>query len=121
MAAAERADALLVTLENLYGYGSSGGQPMTEDHALAATTVKGRTRASMTRELLAKAEAGEVRIAIGRARTSSGREQPSRRSAAVCSPMPSQANELISSAIPASAHVQLCLRCREGAGHPRYR
>lgn len=67
MAAAERADALLVTLENLYGYGSSGGQPMTEDHALAADTVKGRTRASMTKELLAKAEAGEVRIAIGRA------------------------------------------------------
>ena len=40
---------------------------MTEDVPLAATTVKGRTRAAMTRELLAAAEAGRVRIAIGRA------------------------------------------------------
>jgi nucleoside-diphosphate-sugar epimerase len=67
LAAAERTDALLVTLENVYSYGSSGGKPMTEDHPLAATTVKGRTRAAMTRELLAAAEAGRVRIAIGRA------------------------------------------------------
>jgi nucleoside-diphosphate-sugar epimerase len=67
LAAAEIAEALLVTLENVYSYGSSGGTPMTEDHPLAATTVKGRTRAAMTRELLAAAEAGRVRIAIGRA------------------------------------------------------
>jgi hypothetical protein len=40
---------------------------MTEDLPLAATTVKGRTRAEMTGELLAAAEAGRVRIAIGRA------------------------------------------------------
>jgi hypothetical protein len=40
---------------------------MTEDVRLAATTVEGRTRAAMTRELLAAAEAGRVRIAIGRA------------------------------------------------------
>jgi hypothetical protein len=58
LAAAERTDALLVTLENVYGYGSSGGKPMTEDHPLTATSVKGRTRAAMTRELLAAAEAG---------------------------------------------------------------
>ena len=67
LAAAERAGALLVTLENLYGYGPSGGKPMTEDLPLAATTVKGRTRAAMTGELLAAAAAGRVRIAIGRA------------------------------------------------------
>ena len=67
LAAAVRTGALLVTLENVYGYGSSGGKPMTEDHPLAATTVKGRTRAAMTRELRAAAEAGSVRIAIGRA------------------------------------------------------
>ena len=67
LAAAERTDALLVTLENVYSYGSSGGKPMTEDHPLAATSVKGRTRAAMTRELLAAAEASRVRIAIGRA------------------------------------------------------
>ena len=40
---------------------------MTEDLPLAATTVKGRTRAAMTGELLAAAEQGRVRVAIGRA------------------------------------------------------
>jgi nucleoside-diphosphate-sugar epimerase len=67
LSAAERAGALLVSLENLYGYGPAGGKPMTEDLPLGATTVKGRTRAAMTGELLAAAQAGRVRIAIGRA------------------------------------------------------
>jgi len=67
LAAAERTGALLVSLENLYGYGPTGGRPMTEDLPLAATTVKGRTRAAMTAELLAAHDAGRVRIAIGRA------------------------------------------------------
>jgi nucleoside-diphosphate-sugar epimerase len=65
--AAERAGALLVSLENVYGYGPTGGAPMTEDVPLAATSVKGRTRAAMTQQLLAAHEAGRVRIAIGRA------------------------------------------------------
>lgn len=65
--AAERAGALLVSLENVYAYGSTGGQPMTEQHPLSATTVKGKTRAAMTRELQAASAAGRVRIAIGRA------------------------------------------------------
>ena len=67
LAAAERTGALLVALENVYGYGPTEGRPMTEDLPLAATTVKGRTRAAMTAELLAAAEAGRVRLAIGRA------------------------------------------------------
>ena len=67
LAAAERTGALLVSLENLYGYGPTPGAPMTEDLPLTATTVKGRTRAAMTRELLAAADAGRIRIAIGRA------------------------------------------------------
>jgi nucleoside-diphosphate-sugar epimerase len=67
VAAAERTGALLVSLENVYGYGPTGGRPMTEDLPLAATTVKGRTRAAMTAELLAAADAGRIRIAIGRA------------------------------------------------------
>ncbi len=67
LAAAEANGALLVSLENLYGYGPTGTRPMTEDLPLAATTVKGRTRAAMTAELLAAAEAGRVRVAIGRA------------------------------------------------------
>ncbi len=67
LCAAERQGALLVSLENLYGYGPTGGRPMSEELPLAATSVKGRTRAAMTRELHAAAEAGRVRIAIGRA------------------------------------------------------
>ncbi len=67
LSAAERSGALLVSLENVYGYGPTGGKPMTEDLPLAATTVKGRTRAAMTQELFGAAEAGRVRIAIGRA------------------------------------------------------
>jgi nucleoside-diphosphate-sugar epimerase len=67
LGAAERADALLVTLENLYGYGPTGGRAMTEDLPLAATTVKGKARAAMTAELLAAAETGRVRVVIGRA------------------------------------------------------
>jgi nucleoside-diphosphate-sugar epimerase len=66
LAAAERHGALLVALENLYGYGPTGG-PMTEDLPLSATTVKGRTRAAMTAALRAAAGDGRVRIAIGRA------------------------------------------------------
>jgi nucleoside-diphosphate-sugar epimerase len=67
LTAAERTGALLVSLENVYGYGSTGGEPLTEELPLVATTVKGRTRAAMTQELLAAAETGQVRIAIGRA------------------------------------------------------
>ena len=51
----------------MYGYGPTGGVPLTEDLPLAADTVKGRTRAAMTEELLAASSAGRVRIAIGRA------------------------------------------------------
>ncbi|MGB8197295.1 MAG: NAD-dependent epimerase/dehydratase family protein, partial [Acidimicrobiales bacterium] len=67
LSAAERLGALLVSLENLYGYGPTSGVPMTEDFPLAATTAKGRTRAVMTAELLAARDAGRVHIAIGRA------------------------------------------------------
>jgi nucleoside-diphosphate-sugar epimerase len=67
LAAAEQTGALLVSIENLYAYGPTGDTPMTEELPLAATTVKGRTRAAMTRELLAAADAGRIRIAIGRA------------------------------------------------------
>ena len=66
LTAAERAEALLVTLENVYGYGPVAA-PMTEDLPLIATTSKGRTRAAMTAELFQASEAGRVRIAIGRA------------------------------------------------------
>jgi len=67
LAAAEFSGALLVSLENVYGYGPTGGRPMTEDLPLAATTSKGRTRAAMTESLIAASKAGKVRTAIGRA------------------------------------------------------
>lgn len=67
LSAAEHTDALLVSLENLYGYGPTGGAQMTEDLPLNATTSKGRVRAAMTAELLDAAQSGRVRIAIGRA------------------------------------------------------
>jgi nucleoside-diphosphate-sugar epimerase len=65
--AAQQANALLVSLENVYGYGPTRGTPLTETLPLAATTTKGRTRAAMTRELLAASATGRVQIAIGRA------------------------------------------------------
>ena len=65
--AAEHTGALLVSFENVHGYGPTGGRPMTEDLPLAATTVKGRTRVAMTHGLLSASAAGLVRIAIGRA------------------------------------------------------
>jgi nucleoside-diphosphate-sugar epimerase len=67
LAAAAHAEALLVSLENVYGYSISANRSLTEDLPLDATTRKGRTRAAMTEELLAASRAGRVRIAIGRA------------------------------------------------------
>jgi nucleoside-diphosphate-sugar epimerase len=67
LSAAERNDALMVTLENVYAYGPTHGTPMTEDLPLSATTVKGSARAAMCQELLSAADAGRVQIAIGRA------------------------------------------------------
>lgn len=66
LAAAERADALLVSLENVYGYGPTAFS-MTEDLPLNATTSKGRVRAAMTAELLSASQSGRFRFAIGRA------------------------------------------------------
>ena len=77
LTAAERSGALLVSLENLYAYGPTGGQPMTEDLPLAATTIKGQTRAAMTGELLAAADAGRIRSRSAGRLTSSARAPPS--------------------------------------------
>jgi nucleoside-diphosphate-sugar epimerase len=66
VAAAEHSGAVLVTMSNLYGYGPVAG-PMTEDLPLSATTVKGRIRAQMWRDILAAYEAGRVRATEARA------------------------------------------------------
>ena len=65
--AVQHAEALLVSLENVYGYGPLAGRPMTEDLPLAATTTKGQVRVAMTRDLQAAYDAGLLRMTIGRA------------------------------------------------------
>ncbi len=64
--AAQRTEAVLVTMGNLYGYGPVAG-PMTEDLPLAATTIKGRVRARMWTDALAAHTAGRVRATEARA------------------------------------------------------
>ena len=72
LTAATRTGTVLVAMSNLYGYGPVVG-PMTEDLPLAATTVKGRIRAQMWRDMLAAHERGEVRVAEARASDFVGR------------------------------------------------
>lgn len=67
LAAAEFADARLVSMDNVYMYGRWDGQPFTEDHPDQAHTRKGKVRAQMARDLLAAHDAGRVEVAIGRA------------------------------------------------------
>lgn len=64
---AASAGAKLIVMDNVYMYGATHGQPITEDLPYAATTRKGRIRAHMAEELLAAHAAGKVRVAIGRA------------------------------------------------------
>ncbi|MEO1473047.1 MAG: NAD-dependent epimerase/dehydratase family protein [Pseudomonadota bacterium] len=65
LAAAEATGAVLVAVENLYGYGVAG--TLTEDMALNATTRKGALRARLSRELLATHASGRVKCVAGRA------------------------------------------------------
>ena len=64
---AAAAGAKLVSFENLYLYGPTGGVPLTEDLPSASTGVKGQVRARMAADLLAAHEAGTIRVVIGRA------------------------------------------------------
>ena len=66
LSAAERSQALLVTMGNLYVYGRPSG-PMTAAAPLAATDVKGRTRIRMWTDALAARAAGRVRVTEARA------------------------------------------------------
>ncbi len=61
-----RSGAKLIYGDNLYMYGDTGGRPMTEDLAPAATDRKGRVRAEMAAMLLDAHRAGKVPVAIGR-------------------------------------------------------
>jgi nucleoside-diphosphate-sugar epimerase len=58
--------AKFIAAENLYVYGDTHGQPMTEDTPYAAHTRKGKTRQAMTEALFAAHKAGKVRAASAR-------------------------------------------------------
>ncbi|MGW5667114.1 NAD-dependent epimerase/dehydratase family protein [Micromonospora sp. NPDC003776] len=66
LAAAERSGAVLVTANNLYGYGPVTG-PMDESTPLSATHPKLRLRADMWRGALRRHEAGRIRATEVRA------------------------------------------------------
>lgn len=67
LAAAESNDALLVSMENVYGYGRPDGAPLTEQSPLNAHTRKGRLRNGMAEQLRLAHESGRVRVTTGRA------------------------------------------------------
>ena len=66
LSAAERNDAVLVTLNNLYGYDASNG-PMREAAPFRPSSVKGAVRAKMWHDALAAHESGRVRVTEARA------------------------------------------------------
>jgi nucleoside-diphosphate-sugar epimerase len=57
--AAERAEAKLVFLENMYMYGATGGAPLCETTPLNPTGCKGRVRAAMTQALFENHQQGK--------------------------------------------------------------
>ncbi|MDJ0626620.1 MAG: NAD-dependent epimerase/dehydratase family protein [Rhodobacter sp.] len=65
IAAAAQTGAVLVAVENLYGYGVAG--TLHEGMPLEAKTRKGAVRAQMSKRLLAAHETGEARCVAGRA------------------------------------------------------
>ncbi|MEL7098740.1 MAG: NAD-dependent epimerase/dehydratase family protein [Pseudomonadota bacterium] len=65
MAGAQAAEAVLVAVENLYGYGVVGR--LTEDVPLSAQTRKGAVRAAMSGTLFAAHRKGQVRAVAARA------------------------------------------------------
>ena len=64
--AAEASGAVLVVMNNLYGYGEVS-EPMREDTRLRPTTVKGWIRARMWRDAKELHDAGRIRVTEARA------------------------------------------------------
>ena len=64
---AASAGAKLVILENMYAYGRTHGNPLTENTPFDPVEPKGAVRAKMSRDAIAAHKAGRVRVAIGRA------------------------------------------------------
>lgn len=67
MDSAAASGAVLVLMDNLYGYGDTNGTPMTTSSPLIATGAKGGTRARMSVELLEAHATGRLRATIARA------------------------------------------------------
>jgi nucleoside-diphosphate-sugar epimerase len=65
IAAAAETGAILVAVENLYGYGTAG--TLHEDMPLAASTRKGSLRVRLSKELLAAHASGRAKCVAGRA------------------------------------------------------
>ena len=60
-------NARLIAMENLYMYGETHGEPLTEDTPFNAHTRKGKLRAEMSEEMMAAHRAGKVQVVTGRA------------------------------------------------------
>ncbi len=74
LGAAEATGAVLVTMSNLYGYGDTGGAPMSESTPLMTAPggashgpVKGRIRAQMWDQALLAHQSGRARVVEARA------------------------------------------------------
>lgn len=67
LAGAVAADAKLVSMENVYMYGATGGKPLVETLPYAAQTRKGKVRAAMADTLLTAHQQGKARVIIARA------------------------------------------------------
>jgi nucleoside-diphosphate-sugar epimerase len=67
VAAAGRAGARLVVLDNLYALGRTGGRPMDEATPSNPCSKKGAIRAELHEALQAAVRRGDVRAAVGRA------------------------------------------------------
>ncbi len=75
LGAAERTDAVLVTMGNLYVYGRPSG-PMSPSSPLATSDTKGRVRLAMWTDALAAHRAGRVRVTEARAADFVGPQVP---------------------------------------------
>lgn len=67
VAAAGRAKARLVVLDNVYMLGRPGGRALDEDSAVAPCSRKGEIRARVNESLMAAHARGDARVVVGRA------------------------------------------------------
>lgn len=61
-----RSGAKLVVVENLYMYGETNGEPITEEMSYNAHTHKGKVRAQLSEAALHAHQEGNLRVTIGR-------------------------------------------------------